>query len=84
MEEVMTLTGHTSWIRYLKIYQNRLISGSCDNTIKIWRFPPEIQEINQDETTYLYFLPPEIWTEEILKRMNGSDWMKPEGEEKKN
>ena len=32
----MTLTGHTHYISYLQIYQNRLISGSGDKTIKIW------------------------------------------------
>ena len=32
----MTLEGHTDWVRNILVYQNKLISCSDDNTIKIW------------------------------------------------
>ena len=33
---IRTLEGHTDWVINMVVYQDKLISCSYDNTIKIW------------------------------------------------
>ena len=36
-KEIATLTGHIGWVLCLTHYKNTLVSGSEDNTIRVWK-----------------------------------------------
>ena len=67
-ENIVTLTGHTDWVRTTTFSPNgsALISGGTDGTVRIWDVTP-YSALNQDTVRVVYFTPrdrsgqPGIW-----------------------
>ena len=67
-ENIVTLTGHTDWVRTTAFSPdgNALISGGADGTVRIWNITP-YSTLNQNMVRIVYFTPrgrnpqPGIW-----------------------